>query len=179
MRIRSLRSFSLDLHKLNKIKIPLPPLIIDVPSGSNFIISLDVFSSCWINCLLSRGVFGSWGHALVAVAIVERWPLKRGLNKSKCVDCPLGQKKVPVVETVAVSGGSTTYYVLIEWLSCQFACHFNWLERCTGIAKVRVRQGSNPAMASLKLLQSQSFRNCITVAYVTVMISLHLITFQS
>ena len=34
----------------------------------------------------------------MAVAIVERSPLKRGLNKSKCVDCPLGQKKVPVVE---------------------------------------------------------------------------------
>ena len=28
---------------------------------------------------LSRGYFGSWGHALVAVAVVERWPLWTGL----------------------------------------------------------------------------------------------------
>ena len=47
---------------------------------------------------LSRGYFGSWGHALVAVAVVERWPLWRGLNKSKCVDCPPGQNKVAVVQ---------------------------------------------------------------------------------
>ena len=34
----------------------------------------------------------------MAVAVVERWPLWRGLNESKCVDCPLGQNKVGVVE---------------------------------------------------------------------------------
>ena len=66
MGIRSLRSFALDLHKWNTIKIPLPLLIIEVPSGSNFMITL--------------------------------------------------------------------------------ACHFSWLERRTGIAKVRVRQGSNPGI---------------------------------
>ena len=28
-----------------------------------------------INWPLSRGFFGSWGRTLVAVAVVERWPL--------------------------------------------------------------------------------------------------------
>ena len=45
----------------------------------------------------------------MSVAVVERWPLWRGLNKSKCVNCPPGQNKVAVVveRYVAVSGGST------------------------------------------------------------------------
>ena len=34
----------------------------------------------------------------MAVAVVERWPLWRGLSKSKCVNCPSGQNKVAVVE---------------------------------------------------------------------------------
>ena len=34
----------------------------------------------------------------MAVAVVERWPLWRGLNKSKCVDCPPVQNKLAVVE---------------------------------------------------------------------------------
>ena len=34
----------------------------------------------------------------MAVAVVERLPLWRGLNRSKCVDCPLRQNKVAVVE---------------------------------------------------------------------------------
>ena len=50
------------------------------------------------NWLLSRGYFGSWGPALVAIAVVERWPSQRGLNKRQCMGCPLGQKKWPLVE---------------------------------------------------------------------------------
>ena len=34
----------------------------------------------------------------MAVAVVERSPLWRGLNKSKCVDCPPVQNKLAVVE---------------------------------------------------------------------------------
>ena len=34
----------------------------------------------------------------MAVAFVERWPLWRGSNKSKCVNCPLGLNKVTIVE---------------------------------------------------------------------------------
>ena len=30
------------------------------------------------NWPLSRGYFGSWGRALVAIAVIERWPLSRG-----------------------------------------------------------------------------------------------------
>ena len=32
------------------------------------------------------------GHALVAVAVAERWPLSRGSNKSRCMDFPPVQK---------------------------------------------------------------------------------------
>ena len=45
---------------------------------SNFVTILDVFVSRWKNWPLSRGYFGSWGRALVAIAVVERWPLWRG-----------------------------------------------------------------------------------------------------
>ena len=41
--------------------------------GSNFITILDFFISCCQNWPLSRD-FGNWGHALVANAVVERWP---------------------------------------------------------------------------------------------------------
>ena len=34
----------------------------------------------------------------MAAAIVERWLLRRALNKSKCMDYPLGQNKEAVVE---------------------------------------------------------------------------------
>ena len=34
----------------------------------------------------------------MAAAIVERWLLRRPLNKSKCMDCPLGRNKEAVVE---------------------------------------------------------------------------------
>ena len=37
-------------------------------------------------------------EAKYRVAVVERWPLRRGLSKSKCMDCPPGQNKVAVVE---------------------------------------------------------------------------------
>ena len=42
-----------------------------------------------------RGYFGSWGHVLVAVALV-RWPLQRGLSKSQCINCPQEQRKRPL-----------------------------------------------------------------------------------
>jgi len=56
------------------------------------------------------------GQALVAVATVERRPLKRGLNKGECMDRLPGLKKVAIVERwllergdryreVAISGG--------------------------------------------------------------------------
>ena len=48
------------------------------------------------------------GHALVAVAVAERWPLSRGSNKSQCMDCPPVQKSGHCKE-VAISGGSTFY----------------------------------------------------------------------
>ena len=75
-------------YKWNTIKIRLLRLVIHAPYGSNLMTNLDVFISRWKNWPLSRGYFGSWGHALVA----------RGLNKSQCMDCPPGQKKVAVVE---------------------------------------------------------------------------------
>ena len=33
----------------------------------------------------------------MAAAIVERWLLKRALNKSKCMDCLLGHNKEAIV----------------------------------------------------------------------------------
>ena len=39
---------------------------------------LTFSSVAWKNWPLSRGYFGSWGHALVSVAVVERWPLWTG-----------------------------------------------------------------------------------------------------
>ena len=55
-----------------------------------------LFITCRKNWPLSRGYFGSWGHILVAIAIVER------LNKSHCMNCPQGQST-----EVDASGGST------------------------------------------------------------------------
>ena len=34
----------------------------------------------------------------MSVAVVEKWPFWRGLNKSQCMDCPPVQNKVAVVE---------------------------------------------------------------------------------
>ena len=34
----------------------------------------------------------------MSVAVVERWPFWRGLNKSQFMDCPPVQNKVAVVE---------------------------------------------------------------------------------
>ena len=59
---------------------------------------LDFFNSHCKNCTLSRSYFGSWGQALVAAAIVEMWQLRRALNKSKCMDCLLGQNKGAILE---------------------------------------------------------------------------------
>lgn len=65
--------------KGNTIKIPLPPFIIDVPSGSISMITLDVLSSCRINCLLSRVFFWQLGTRFSArcycreVAVEQRF----------------------------------------------------------------------------------------------------------
>ena len=50
------------------------------------------------------------GPALVAVAVVERWPLSR--DESKCMGFPLGQKS-DCCREVAVSGGSTALIFLL------------------------------------------------------------------
>ena len=61
------------------------------------------------NWPLLRGYFGSWGHSLVAVATVERWPLLRGLNKSQCMNSP--PQKSSHCRDVAVSRGLTIAYL--------------------------------------------------------------------
>ena len=70
------------------------------PYGSNFVTTLDLFVSHWKNWPLSRGYFGSWGHSLVAIAIVELFQQEsmHGLSAAK---------KVAVVERWPYSGGST------------------------------------------------------------------------
>ena len=88
-------------NKSSTIKLRLPRLIINVPCVSNFMTFLDFFISHRKKLSLSRGYIGRWGHAIVAVAVVEP-----GLNKSQCMDCPPQQKQSRCGE-VAVSGGST------------------------------------------------------------------------
>ena len=61
----------LQQYKWNTIKIGLPRLIINAPYGSSSMIILDFFSSRRKNWPLFTGYFGSWGHALVAVAVEE------------------------------------------------------------------------------------------------------------
>ena len=86
-------------------------------------------------CCLLRVYFGSWGHSLAAiaiidrwpycwgvstranvwtfrpkkVAIVERWPLLRGLNESQCMNCP--PQNSGRCREVANSRGSTIAYL--------------------------------------------------------------------
>ena len=91
--------YLLEQCKCNTIKIPMPRLIINVPYESSFVTILDFFISNWEYWPLSRCFFGSWGHALVAVAVVERWLLWKALNKSQGMDFLFaGTKKVTVVE---------------------------------------------------------------------------------
>ena len=63
-----------------------------------FLTYLSVTEKNWP---LSRGYFGSWGHSLVAIAIVELFQQEsmHGLSA--------GTKKVAVVERWQYSGGST------------------------------------------------------------------------
>ena len=62
--------------------------------NQNAIAAIDHKCTIWIksyvhssvaekNLPLSRGYFRCCRHALVAVAVVERWPLAGGLNKRK------------------------------------------------------------------------------------------------
>ena len=51
---------------------------------------------------MSRGYYGSWGHPLLAVAVVKRF------KQEPMYELSAGTKKVAVVDRyVAVSGGST------------------------------------------------------------------------
>ena len=79
------------------------------PYGPNFVTILNLFVSHWKNWPLSRGYFGSWGHSLVAIAIVELFQQEsmHGMSAST--------KKVAVVEKWPYSGGST---VVPQTLNC-------------------------------------------------------------
>ena len=96
--------------KSSTIKLRSPRLIMNVPCVSNFMTFLDFFISHRKKLSLSRGYIGRWGHAIVAVAVVEP-----GLNKSQCMDCPPGQKKSRCGE-VAVSGGSTVEMLFFNFI---------------------------------------------------------------
>ena len=61
----------LQQYKWNTIKLGLLRLIINAPYGSSSMIILDFFISRRKNWPLFTGYFGSWGHALVAVAVEE------------------------------------------------------------------------------------------------------------
>ena len=61
----------LQQYKWNTIKIGLPRLIINAPYGSSSMIILDLFISRRKKWPLLTGYFGSWGLALVAVAVEE------------------------------------------------------------------------------------------------------------
>ena len=52
----------------------------------------------------------------MALAVVERWPLYRGLNKSQSMDYPSGQNKVAVVEIVLRARGGTAIYGLYRYV---------------------------------------------------------------
>ena len=97
-------------NKSSTIKLRLPRLIINVPCVSNLMTFLDFFISHRKKLSLSRGYIGRWGHAIVAVAVVEP-----GLNKSQCMDCPPRQKQSRCGE-VAVSGGSTVEMLFFNFI---------------------------------------------------------------
>ena len=81
--------------KWNTIKIRLPRLIINAPCGSNFMTILDFFISRCKKWPLSRG-YGSWGQALVAVAVAVA-VVERDKQESM-YGLSAGTKKVAVVE---------------------------------------------------------------------------------
>ena len=62
------------------------------------LLSLQLLKKFW---LLSRGYFGSWGHALVAVAVVERF------KQGPMYGLSAGTKISGCCRGVAVSGSST------------------------------------------------------------------------
>ena len=79
----------LQQYKWNTIKIGLPRLIINAPYGSSSMI-IHFFISRRKKWLLFTGYFGSWGHALVAVAVEETfkqeslWRLSLETENSDC-----------------------------------------------------------------------------------------------
>ena len=81
----------LQQYKWNTIKLQLPQLIINVSYGSNVMTILDFFMNCEKKTGRCRGYFGSWGHALMTVAVVERFKRER-----RCKGCPSGHKKRPL-----------------------------------------------------------------------------------
>ena len=58
---------------------------------------LNILKFCYLSPL-QRGFFEGWGHKLLAIAVVERWPLLGGFNESKCMECRSGGKIVAIVE---------------------------------------------------------------------------------
>ena len=85
------KSCLLQQYKWNTIKIRLPQLIINVSYGSNFMTIRDFLINCEKKTGHCRGYFGSWGHGLMAVAVVERFK-----QEGRCKGCPSGQKKRPL-----------------------------------------------------------------------------------
>ena len=42
--------------------------------------------------------FEGWGRILLAVAVLEKWPLQEGFRKSKCMERPPGRKMAASIE---------------------------------------------------------------------------------
>ena len=72
-------------YKWNTIKIRLLRLIINALYESNFTVIFYFFISAGIKLAVVER-FGSWGLALVAVAVVERWLLKEVRLYSQKID---------------------------------------------------------------------------------------------
>ena len=72
-------------YKWNTIKIRLLRLIINALYESNFTVIFYFFISVGIKLAVVER-FGSWGLALVAVAVVERWLLEEVRLYSQKID---------------------------------------------------------------------------------------------
>ena len=72
-------------YKWNTIKIRLLRLIINALYESNFTVIFYFFISAGIKLAVVER-FGSWGLALVAVAVVERWLLEEVRLYSQKID---------------------------------------------------------------------------------------------
>ena len=68
----------LQQYKWNTNKIRFVRLIINAPYGSSFLTVSWLFHHSLKKLAVIQKLFGSWGHALVAIAVVEKWPLWKG-----------------------------------------------------------------------------------------------------